>query len=75
MMNRFLLAAVLFVGAIDFASAYEPVGNNIMTTWGENINPAEVWQEYPRPIMEESQRIVGLCHCGRRRHSPGPVSG
>lgn len=55
MMNRFLLAAVLFAGAIDFASAYEPVGNNIMTTWGENINPAEVWQEYPRPIMERKE--------------------
>lgn len=55
MMNRFLLATVLFAGAIDFASAYEPVGNNIMTTWGENINPAEVWQEYPRPIMERKE--------------------
>lgn len=54
-MNRFLLAVVLFAGAIDFASAYEPVGNNIMTTWGENINPAEVWQEYPRPIMERKE--------------------
>ena len=23
-----------------------------MTTWGENIDPSKVWQEYPRPIME-----------------------
>lgn len=55
MMNRFLLAAVSFAVAIDFASAYEPAGNKIMTTWGENINPAEVWQEYPRPIMERKE--------------------
>ena len=33
-----------------------------MTTWGENIDPAKVWQEYPRPIMErgEWQNLNGL---------------
>lgn len=37
------------------AAAYQPAGNRIMTTWGENINPAEVWREYPRPIMERGR--------------------
>lgn len=61
-MNRYLLVAGLFAGAINFASAYKPAGNNIMTTWGENIDPAKVWQEYPRPIMErgEWQNLNGL---------------
>ena len=36
-MNKYFLAAVLFAGAINLASAYKPAGNNIMTTWGENI--------------------------------------
>ncbi|WP_301053484.1 sugar-binding domain-containing protein, partial [uncultured Duncaniella sp.] len=61
-MNKYFLAAVLFAGAIDPASAYKPAGNNIMTTWGENIDPANVWQEYPRPIMERQdwQNLNGL---------------
>lgn len=42
--------------------AWQPAGNHIMTSWGENLNPAEVWQEYPRPIMErdEWQNLNGL---------------
>ncbi len=40
--------------ALSGAYAYKPVGNKIMTTWGENINPEAVWQEYPRPIMERN---------------------
>lgn len=61
-MNKYFLAAVLFAGAINPASAYKPAGNNIMTTWGENIDPANVWQEYPRPIMERQdwQNLNGL---------------
>ena len=33
-----------------------------MTAWGENIDPMNVWQEYPRPIMErkEWQNLNGL---------------
>lgn len=41
-MNKYFLAAVLFAGAINLASAYKPAGNNIMTTWGENIDPANI---------------------------------
>ena len=61
-MNKYFLAAVLFAGAINLASAYKPAGNNIMTTWGENIDPANIWQEYPRPIMEREdwQNLNGL---------------
>lgn len=61
-MNKYFLAVVLFAGAINAGSAYKPAGNNIMTTWGENIDPANVWQEYPRPIMERGdwQNLNGL---------------
>lgn len=44
------------------ANAYQPAGNRIMTTWGENIDPKNVWNVYPRPIMERSdwQNLNGL---------------
>lgn len=44
------------------AMAYKPAGEHIMTTWGENIDPSHVWQEYPRPIMErqEWQNLNGI---------------
>lgn len=47
-------------GATSFAWA--PAGNRIMTTWGEQLNPAAVWQEYPRPIMERAdwENLNGL---------------
>ena len=30
---------------------WTPAGDRIMTTWGENLDPATVLQEYPRPQM------------------------
>ena len=33
-------------------SDWKPAGNAILTPWGEQLDPAEVWQEYPRPRME-----------------------
>ena len=61
-MNRLLIAAALLAGAVEAAPAYTPAGNRIMTAWGENIDPMNVWQEYPRPIMErkEWQNLNGL---------------
>lgn len=42
---------------LNFASAaaYTPAKVNIMTTWGENIDPANVWDKYPRPAMSRDQ--------------------
>ena len=34
--------------------AYSPVKGHIMTEWGENIDPENVWPEYPRPTMERA---------------------
>lgn len=33
-------------------SAWNPAGTHIMTEWGEKLSPTDVWQAYPRPIME-----------------------
>ena len=45
------IIATVMASALNVA-AYHPVGDRIKTTWGENINPHGVWQEYPRPVME-----------------------
>ncbi len=54
-MRKQLLAVVLLALGITDTWAYKPAGDKIMTSWGENINPAEVWQEYPRPMMARRQ--------------------
>lgn len=42
--------------------AWKPAGDRMLTTWGENLNPAAVHQEYPRPQMKrgEWQNLNGL---------------
>lgn len=60
-LNRiFVVAALAFM--VNCALAYSPAGDRIKTEWGEAINPDEVWQVYPRPIMERAdwQNLNGL---------------
>ncbi len=60
-LNRiFVVAALAFMA--NCALAYSPAGDRIKTEWGEAINPDEVWQVYPRPIMERAdwQNLNGL---------------
>ena len=42
--------------------AWSPAGDRIKTEWAEKIDPQNVWQEYPRPIMERPdwQNLNGL---------------
>lgn len=47
-----LAAALMAVLACSCNSVdWKPVGNRIMTEWGENLDPKNVHQEYPRPQM------------------------
>ena len=41
----------MFFISINVNSQWKPVGDNIKTKWGENVNPNNVLQEYPRPIL------------------------
>lgn len=50
-----IIAAALALAAVAQAFAYSPVGDKIKTVWGENIDPAKVWDVYPRPIMERKE--------------------
>ena len=56
-----LLAIVAFSScSASSDSAWAPAGDRIMTEWGENLNPAKVWQEYPRPDMVRHGKSVIL---------------
>ncbi len=33
---------------------WRPTANSMLTPWGERLNPAEVWPDYPRPQMERA---------------------
>ena len=47
---------------VTLYAAWQPRGGSIRTPWAENVNPAAVLQEYPRPVMErtEWQNLNGL---------------
>ena len=42
---------IIFFISLNIHSQWKPVGDNIKTDWGENIDPDNVLQEYPRPIL------------------------
>lgn len=48
---------MLCLALVSFTSlfAWHPAGNRIMTEWGENLDIQNVWQEYPRPLMERDK--------------------
>lgn len=47
-----LICAAVICASSAPVMGWEPAGNHIKTEWGENLDPENVWQEYPRPIME-----------------------
>ena len=54
-MNIRLISAAMLLAATSVASAYQPAGDKIRTKWAETVTPENVWQEYPRPIMERQE--------------------
>ena len=47
-----LLSFIMFSGLFFHSYAWEKKQARIMTPWSEDIDPENVWQEYPRPQME-----------------------
>ena len=63
MKKMVLWAAVLAMFAsTGSAQNYAPVGDKIKTEWAKSVNPKDVWNVYPRPLMVrgEWQNINGL---------------
>lgn len=51
-MKKIYLSALLVCGSLIASAQWKPATNNIITPWGENLDPQHVLPEYPRPIME-----------------------
>jgi len=52
----------LFLLSFPIKAQWQPAGNKIKTKWAKEINPENVWQEYPRPQLVRSdwQNLNGL---------------
>jgi hypothetical protein len=52
----------LFTTALVQAQSWKAVEGRIMSQWAKEVNPENVWQEYPRPQFERAQwkNINGL---------------
>lgn len=45
------VVSVLFLASCSCGNSWAPAGDRIMTRWGEETDPGNVLQEYPRPQM------------------------
>lgn len=55
MKKTFILSLLWMSLASGTFAQWAPAGDKIKTEWAEQVNPANVLPEYPRPIMERSE--------------------
>ena len=55
MKKTFILSLLWMSLASGAFAQWAPAGDKIKTEWAEQVNPANVLPEYPRPIMERSE--------------------
>ncbi len=53
-MKKTILFLAIIIAMPAFAQ-WEPAGERIMTSWGEDLDPENVWDAYPRPVMMRDQ--------------------
>jgi beta-galactosidase/beta-glucuronidase len=54
--SLFFLTAMFFVLCSSFSVAqWQPAGERIRTRWGEALDPRNVWNVYPRPLLERTE--------------------
>ncbi len=51
MKRIFLVVAALLAGCFALSAQWSPAGDKIMSPWAEQVDPANVLPEYPRPQM------------------------
>lgn len=72
-MKRLCLLAVATLMALSEACAaeWQRLSARLMTPWGENIDPENVWQEYPRPqlVRDNWMNLNGVWDYFRRTNS------
>jgi beta-galactosidase/beta-glucuronidase len=62
MKRTILLLTIISMLTGTLGAQWAPAGDHIKTSWGEQLDPDNVWPEYPRPIMERDawQNLNGL---------------
>jgi hypothetical protein len=50
-MRTVFLVMILSTGLPALAQTWSPAGQTLRTPWAKEVSPANVWPEYPRPIM------------------------
>lgn len=53
-MNLIFLGMLLVIGHLN-AESYKPIKNELMTRWGDEVTPENVWLEYPRPQLKRKE--------------------
>lgn len=53
-MRKSVLLGSMLACALCMQAQWKPVGDKIKTVWAEQVNPAQVLPEYPRPQLERS---------------------
>jgi beta-galactosidase/beta-glucuronidase len=54
--SLFYLTALFFVLCSPHSVAqWQPAGERIRTRWGEELDPKNVWNVYPRPLLERTE--------------------
>ena len=63
-MKKTLFVCCALALALGAQAQWKPVGDKIKTPWSEQVNPANVLPEYPRPQLERGdwQNLNGVCH-------------
>jgi len=51
-MRRNLMLCCLIAVALCADAQWKPAGDKMKTAWAEQVSPANVWPEYPRPMLE-----------------------
>ena len=51
-MRKLVLLSFLLITSVCIYAQWAPKGNQIKTVWAQDVNPANVLPEYPRPIQE-----------------------
>ncbi len=61
-MKKTILFCLVMTVTLPLFSQWEAAGDRIMTSWGEELDPENVWDAYPRPVMEriEWKNLNGL---------------
>ena len=73
----FFIAFFLLFQIAHTADPWQPAGEKIRTAWAEKINPDDVWNAYPRPLLERAEwkNLNGLwSYTISPRHTSRPAS-